>query len=114
MICNVTYINWWICLVRFSFNLLVKLKKALNIADRFTIVSYNILGVENASKHLDLYDRIDPQHLSWDTRKKRIHKELTCYNPSILCFQVSEALPDNFFFVEQIYVHFNIHAHACT
>ncbi|KAG1334800.1 putative Carbon catabolite repressor protein 4 [Cocos nucifera] len=62
--------------------------------DRFIIVSYNILGVENASKHPDLYDRIDPQHLNWDTRKKQIHKELTCYNPSILCFQEVDRFND--------------------
>ncbi|XP_008797847.2 carbon catabolite repressor protein 4 homolog 5 [Phoenix dactylifera] len=62
--------------------------------DSFVIVSYNILGVENASEHVDLYDKINPQHLSWDTRKRQIHKELSCYNPSILCFQEVDRFND--------------------
>lgn len=61
----------------------------LYLAERFVIVSYNILGVENALKHLDLYDSIPSECLSWDLRKRRMHKELRSYNPSILCFQVS-------------------------
>ncbi|KAG6479600.1 hypothetical protein ZIOFF_063068 [Zingiber officinale] len=54
---------------------------------RFVIVSYNLLGVENASKHLDLYHSVPSHCLNWDRRKRQIHKELTLYNPNILCFQ---------------------------
>ncbi|WOL02855.1 hypothetical protein Cni_G11574 [Canna indica] len=62
--------------------------------ERFVIVSYNILGVENASKHLDLYHSIPSQCLSWDRRKRLIHKELSLYNPSILCFQEVDKFDD--------------------
>ncbi|XP_074317215.1 carbon catabolite repressor protein 4 homolog 5 isoform X2 [Silene latifolia] len=55
--------------------------------DRIVIVSYNILGVENALKHPYLYRNISPKHLDWDHRKTLIRKELRQYNPSILCFQ---------------------------
>ncbi|CAL9190015.1 unnamed protein product [Musa hybrid cultivar] len=62
--------------------------------ERFVIVSYNILGVENALKHLDLYDSIPSECLSWDLRKRRMHKELRSYNPSILCFQEVDKFDD--------------------
>ncbi|KAG0491426.1 hypothetical protein HPP92_004824 [Vanilla planifolia] len=55
--------------------------------DRFIIVSYNILGDENVSKHSDLYSNVPPEHLCWEKRKNRICKELRSCNPSILCFQ---------------------------
>ena len=56
---------------------------------RFVIVSYNILGVENASNHPELYELVDPKNLEWDRRKKRIRRELKRYDPGILCLQVS-------------------------
>ncbi|XP_077253757.1 carbon catabolite repressor protein 4 homolog 5-like isoform X2 [Tasmannia lanceolata] len=62
--------------------------------DRFVIVSYNILGVGNASNHLDLYDQVLPQNLNWDRRKKLIQKELNLYMPSILCFQEVDRFND--------------------
>ncbi|KAK1298651.1 hypothetical protein QJS10_CPB14g00324 [Acorus calamus] len=62
--------------------------------ERFVVVSYNILGVENASKHSDLYDRVAPRDLCWDRRKRRIRKELRRYDPSILCFQEVDQFND--------------------
>uniref|UniRef100_A0A1D1Y351 Carbon catabolite repressor protein 4 5 n=2 Tax=Anthurium amnicola TaxID=1678845 RepID=A0A1D1Y351_9ARAE len=62
--------------------------------DRFVIVSYNILGVENASKHPDLYQHVKPKNLDWDRRKGRIRRELMRYNPSILCFQEVDRFDD--------------------
>jgi len=52
------------------------------------VVSYNILGVENASNHLDLYSNIPHRFLRWDRRKRLILEEINNYNASILCFQV--------------------------
>lgn len=52
------------------------------------VVSYNILGVENASKHSDMYDNIAPKYMKWKRRKRLIRKEINRYNASIVCFQV--------------------------
>ncbi|KAF5957773.1 hypothetical protein HYC85_004998 [Camellia sinensis] len=43
-------------------------------------VSYNILGVENASKHPDLYSNVPPKFLDWDRRKMLLCKEISQYN----------------------------------
>ncbi|KAJ6793421.1 carbon catabolite repressor protein 4-like protein 5 isoform X2 [Iris pallida] len=61
---------------------------------KFTIVSYNILGVKNVSNHSDLYHRVSPENLKWDHRKRRIRKELNRYNPSIICFQEVDRFDD--------------------
>lgn len=57
-------------------------------AEKFVVVSYNILGVENASKHSDMYDNIPPKYMKWKRRKRLIRKEINRYNASIVCFQV--------------------------
>ncbi|KAK9668777.1 hypothetical protein RND81_13G086100 [Saponaria officinalis] len=62
--------------------------------ERFVIVSYNILGVENALKHRYLYHNISPKILSWDHRRTVICKELEQYNASILCFQEVDRFND--------------------
>ncbi|XP_016200911.1 carbon catabolite repressor protein 4 homolog 5 [Arachis ipaensis] len=59
-----------------------------NFNDKVTIVSYNILGVENASKHLDLYANTPRSFLEWERRKRLIFEEINTYNASVLCFQV--------------------------
>ncbi|XP_039124612.1 carbon catabolite repressor protein 4 homolog 5 [Dioscorea cayenensis subsp. rotundata] len=64
------------------------------LKDRFRIVSYNILGVENASNHLDLYTGVDPHYLSWERRRKKICKELRHYNAGILCLQEVDRFND--------------------
>lgn len=55
--------------------------------DKFVVVSYNILGVENALKHPDLYMDVPPEFLEWERRKRLIREEIKLYNASILCFQ---------------------------
>ncbi|CAM8926835.1 unnamed protein product [Rhodiola kirilowii] len=55
--------------------------------DRVVVVSYNILGVENALKLPELYSQVPPKFLNWNHRKKTICKEISYYRPSIICFQ---------------------------
>ncbi|KAK7380040.1 hypothetical protein VNO78_32387 [Psophocarpus tetragonolobus] len=62
-------------------------KHSSNCTDKVVVVSYNTLGVENASKHPDLYSNIPHSFLEWDRRKRLIHEEINNYNASILCFQ---------------------------
>ncbi|KAG5536208.1 hypothetical protein RHGRI_023857 [Rhododendron griersonianum] len=57
--------------------------------DKVVLVSYNILAVENASKHQDLYSKVPPKYLDWDRRKKLLCEEISRYSASILCFQAS-------------------------
>lgn len=65
-----------------------------NYRDKVVIVSYNILAVENASKHPDLYFKIPPKYLDWDRRKKLICSEINHYHPGILCFQEVDRFDD--------------------
>ncbi|KAM3751046.1 hypothetical protein ACB098_04G079300 [Castanea mollissima] len=58
-----------------------------NYKDTVVVVSYNILGVENASNHPYLYYKVPPKFLDWDRRKILIREEINRYNASILCFQ---------------------------
>lgn len=58
-------------------------------AGKVVLLSYNILAVENASKHQDLYSKVPPKYLDWDRRKKLLCKEISRYSASILCFQAS-------------------------
>ncbi|KAI3454902.1 hypothetical protein Pfo_011565 [Paulownia fortunei] len=60
-----------------------------NYNDRVVIVSYNILGIENATKHPELYRGVLPKYLDWEYRKKLLCKEVKGYQASILCFQAS-------------------------
>ncbi|KAF9593189.1 hypothetical protein IFM89_020485 [Coptis chinensis] len=60
-----------------------------HLQDNIVIVSYNILGVENAKKHPHLYNNFSQQYLNWERRKLRIRNELNSYNASILCLQAS-------------------------
>ncbi|KAI9084273.1 hypothetical protein K1719_033780 [Acacia pycnantha] len=62
-------------------------KDHINYEDKIVVVSYNILGVENALKHPDLYSNIPHRFLEWDRRKLLIREEVFSYNASILCFQ---------------------------
>ncbi|XP_028089468.1 carbon catabolite repressor protein 4 homolog 5 isoform X2 [Camellia sinensis] len=65
-----------------------------NHKDKVIFVSYNILGVENASKHPDLYSNVPPKFLDWDRRKMLLCKEISQYNASILCFQEVDRFND--------------------
>ncbi|XP_010036884.2 carbon catabolite repressor protein 4 homolog 5 [Eucalyptus grandis] len=62
--------------------------------DNVVFVSYNILGVENAMKHQDLYTEVQPRFLKWRRRKKLIRKELNVYDASIVCFQEVDRFDD--------------------
>ncbi|PON94493.1 Endonuclease/exonuclease/phosphatase [Trema orientale] len=62
--------------------------------DKVVIVSYNILGVENASNHKDLYLKVPPKFLEWDRRKTLIREEIHQYNASILCLQEVDRFND--------------------
>ncbi|KAK9075597.1 hypothetical protein SSX86_003923 [Deinandra increscens subsp. villosa] len=62
--------------------------------DKFVFVSYNILGVENASKHNDLYVNVIPKFLKWEYRRRVIRKEIGRYSPSIMCFQEVDRFDD--------------------
>lgn len=62
--------------------------------DKIVLVSYNILGVENASKHPDLYFKVPFKYMKWDHRRAAIRKELSQYDPSILCFQEVDCYND--------------------
>ncbi|KAF8407845.1 hypothetical protein HHK36_006982 [Tetracentron sinense] len=55
--------------------------------ERFGVVSYNILGDRNASKHRDLYSCVPSQYMKWDWRKRLICEELIGLNPDIICLQ---------------------------
>ncbi|KAK7314548.1 hypothetical protein VNO77_33074 [Canavalia gladiata] len=69
-------------------------KDSSHCTDKVVVVSYNILGVENASKHLDLYSNIPRRFLEWDRRKRLLVEEINNYNASILCFQEVDHFDD--------------------
>ncbi|KAJ9550416.1 hypothetical protein OSB04_014461 [Centaurea solstitialis] len=62
--------------------------------DKFVFVSYNILGVENASNHKDLYFNVLPKFMKWEYRRRAIRREIARYSPSILCFQEVDRFDD--------------------
>ncbi|XP_073052764.1 carbon catabolite repressor protein 4 homolog 5 [Primulina eburnea] len=65
-----------------------------NYSDKIVLVSYNILGVDNAAKHPELYRDVSPKYLDWEFRKKLLCKEVIGYQPSILCFQEVDHFDD--------------------
>ncbi|KAF9592025.1 hypothetical protein IFM89_011608 [Coptis chinensis] len=60
---------------------------SFNSEERFKVVSYNILGVRNASKHSDLYLQVRPDYLKWEHRKRLICEELIGLDSDIICLQ---------------------------
>ncbi|XP_031118176.1 carbon catabolite repressor protein 4 homolog 5 [Ipomoea triloba] len=62
--------------------------------DGFVFVSYNLLAVENAKKHPDLYPNVSPELMDWDYRKQILCKEVRGYNPGIMCFQEVDRYDD--------------------
>ncbi|XP_052180003.1 carbon catabolite repressor protein 4 homolog 5 [Diospyros lotus] len=62
--------------------------------DKVILVSYNILGVENASKHPDLYSNVSPKFLDWNLRKKLLYKEISQYCAGIVCLQEVDRFND--------------------
>ncbi|XP_056686394.1 carbon catabolite repressor protein 4 homolog 5 isoform X2 [Spinacia oleracea] len=65
-----------------------------DIRDKIILVSYNILAVENASKHPHLYLKVPFKYVKWEHRRAAIRKELAQYGPSILCFQAIDCYSD--------------------
>ncbi|KAK2647824.1 hypothetical protein Ddye_015313 [Dipteronia dyeriana] len=55
--------------------------------EKFTVVSYNILGDKNAWKHKDMYPNVPSQYMNWNHRKSNICHELFGWNPDIICLQ---------------------------
>jgi len=55
--------------------------------ERFTVVSYNILGERNSFNHPDLYLDVPSPYLNWDYRRKLICEELIGYDADIICLQ---------------------------
>ncbi|XP_077230051.1 carbon catabolite repressor protein 4 homolog 3-like isoform X2 [Tasmannia lanceolata] len=62
--------------------------------ERVRVVSYNILGDDNASKHSDLYSHIPSDFMNWETRRKLICRELSGLNPDIVCLQEVDRYDD--------------------
>jgi mRNA deadenylase 3'-5' endonuclease subunit Ccr4 len=56
--------------------------------ERFTVVSYNILGDGNSSYHRELYSNVSVPYLKWGYRKRLICEELIRLNPDIISMQV--------------------------
>ncbi|KAM7471152.1 hypothetical protein LguiA_009335 [Lonicera macranthoides] len=62
-------------------------KKPSTYRERFTVVSYNILGEKNASKHRHMYPNVPPIYMKWSHRKRVLCEELFGWNPDIICLQ---------------------------
>ncbi|XP_047058287.1 carbon catabolite repressor protein 4 homolog 6-like isoform X2 [Lolium rigidum] len=56
-------------------------------AERFKVMSYNILADYLAQDHHDLYEGIPPCFMDWNWRKNKIGLEIRWWLPDILCFQ---------------------------
>eukprot|EP00250_Pteridium_aquilinum_P016851 c23325_g1_i1 orf=89-1543(+) len=64
-------------------------------ADKFVVVSFNILGVDNANKHWrELYWHIPSFIMEWNYRKRRILLELGLWSPDIICLQEVDRFED--------------------
>ncbi|XP_042397142.1 carbon catabolite repressor protein 4 homolog 3-like isoform X1 [Zingiber officinale] len=55
--------------------------------DYFMLISYNILGDNNASKHGELYHNIPLDIMNWNSRKRFIFHEIDSLNGDLLCLQ---------------------------
>ncbi|XP_022921598.1 carbon catabolite repressor protein 4 homolog 5 [Cucurbita moschata] len=62
--------------------------------DKIMVASYNILGVENALKHPDLYHRVPSKFMDWSFRKELICNAIKFYNAGILCLQEVDRFND--------------------
>ncbi|KAG7625714.1 Endonuclease/exonuclease/phosphatase [Arabidopsis thaliana x Arabidopsis arenosa] len=70
-------------------------------SERFTVVSYNILGDGNSSYHRDLYSNVSVPYLKWGYRKRLICEELIRLNPDIICMQEVDKYFDLFSMMEK-------------
>ncbi|ESQ48050.1 hypothetical protein EUTSA_v10020715mg [Eutrema salsugineum] len=70
-------------------------------SERFTVVSYNILGDRNSSYHRDLYSNVSFPHLKWGYRKRLICEEMIRLKPDIICMQEVDKYFDLFSMMEK-------------
>lgn len=70
-------------------------------SERFTVVSYNILGDRNSSYHKDLYSNVSFPYLKWGYRKRLICEELIRLRPDIICMQEVDKYFDLFSMMEK-------------
>ena len=69
-------------------------------AERFTVLSYNILADYLAINHRSkLYFHVPRHVLDWEFRKRSIMFELGLWSADILCFQVGTLFRDLLFLV---------------
>nr|AAM13121.1 unknown protein [Arabidopsis thaliana]AAO30050.1 unknown protein [Arabidopsis thaliana] len=69
--------------------------------ERFTVVSYNILGDGNSSYHRELYSNVSVPYLKWGYRKRLICEELIRLNPDIISMQEVDKYFDLFSMMEK-------------
>lgn len=79
-----SFFNFFLVMLNFE---LISVRN-IGAEERFTVVSYNILGDRNVSNHGDLYRNVSQTYLDWDHRKRVICEELLRLNPDIICLQV--------------------------
>ncbi|CAN8269101.1 unnamed protein product [Cochlearia groenlandica] len=70
-------------------------------SERFTVVSYNILGDRNSSYHKDLYTNVSFPYMKWGYRKRLICEELIRLKPDIICMQEVDKYFDLFRMMEK-------------
>ncbi|CAO2165506.1 unnamed protein product [Urochloa humidicola] len=63
-------------------------------AERFKVLSYNILADYLAQEHRFLYERIPSFILDWDWRKDKLVFEFGLWSPDILCLQEVDKFTD--------------------
>ncbi|CAO2820698.1 unnamed protein product [Amaranthus hypochondriacus] len=63
-------------------------------AERFVVLSYNILADYLANNHRKLYFHIPRRFMSWEWRKGNILFELRLWSPDIICFQEVDRFHD--------------------
>ncbi|XP_020584634.1 carbon catabolite repressor protein 4 homolog 3-like isoform X2 [Phalaenopsis equestris] len=55
--------------------------------DRFMLISYNILGVNNSMEHPDLYINVPFDAIQWESRKRLVSEDIRRWNADIVCLQ---------------------------
>ncbi|KQK08678.1 hypothetical protein BRADI_2g43210v3 [Brachypodium distachyon] len=63
-------------------------------AERFKVLSYNILADYLAQEHRDLYENVPSNFMNWNWRKRQILFEIGLWNPDILCLQEVDKFTD--------------------
>eukprot|EP00252_Welwitschia_mirabilis_P017265 TRINITY_DN38278_c0_g1_i1.p1 TRINITY_DN38278_c0_g1~~TRINITY_DN38278_c0_g1_i1.p1 ORF type:complete len:457 (-),score=72.16 TRINITY_DN38278_c0_g1_i1:149-1519(-) len=61
--------------------------RSSHLPDKFVVMTYNILGEINASKHKELYESVPPSVMEWTNRKRLIFQEVCMWKPDVMCLQ---------------------------